>query len=47
MWNRIACVFCLFLSANAFAITAEEFSAKLMQTHPFFLQLVHVRCSKL
>jgi len=39
MWNRIACVFCLFLSTNVIAITAEEFSAKLMQTHPFFLQL--------
>ena len=39
MWNRIICVFCLFLSTNAIAITAEEFSAKLMQTHPFFLQL--------
>lgn len=39
MWNRIACVFCLFLSANVIAITAEEFSAKLMQTHPYFLQL--------
>ncbi len=39
MWNRIACVFCLFLSTNVIAITAEEFSDKLMQTHPFFLQL--------
>jgi len=39
MLNRISCVFCLFLSTNIFAITAEEFSAKLMQTHPFFLQL--------
>ena len=39
MWNRIACVFCLFLSTNVIAITTEEFSAKLMQTHPFFLQL--------
>ena len=39
MWNRITCVFCLFLSTNVVAITAEEFSAKLMQTHPFFLQL--------
>jgi len=39
MWNRIICVFCLFLSTNVIAITAEEFSAKLMQTHPFFLQL--------
>ena len=39
MWNRITCVFCLFLSTNVIAITAEEFSAKLMQTHPFFLQL--------
>ncbi len=39
MWNRIACVFCLFLSTNVIAITAEEFSAKLMQTHPYFLQL--------
>jgi len=39
MLNRIICVFCLFLSTNVIAITAEEFSAKLMQTHPFFLQL--------
>ena len=39
MWNKITCVFCLFLSTNAIAITAEEFSAKLMQTHPFFLHL--------
>ena len=39
MWNRIACVFYLFLSTNVIAITAEEFSAKLMQTHPYFLQL--------
>jgi len=39
MWIRIACVFCLFLSTNVIAITAEEFSAKLMQIHPFFLQL--------
>ena len=39
MWNRIVCVCCLFLSANVIAITSEEFSAKLMQTHPFFLQL--------
>ena len=39
MWNKIACVFCLFLSTNVIAITAEEFSAKLMQTHPYFLQL--------
>ena len=39
MWNRIICVFCLFLSTNVIAITAEEFSIKLMQTHPFFLQL--------
>ena len=39
MWNRIICVFCLFLSANVIAITDEEFSAKLMQTHPYFLQL--------
>jgi len=39
MWNRIICVFCLFLSTNVIAITAEEFSTKLMQTHPFFLQL--------
>ena len=39
MLNRIACVFCLFLSTNIFAITEEEFSSKLMQTHPFFLQL--------
>ena len=39
MWNRIACFFCLFLSTNVIAITSEEFSAKLMQTHPFFLQL--------
>ena len=39
MWNRITCVFCLFLSTNVIAITAEEFSAKLMQAHPFFLQL--------
>ena len=39
MFNRITCVFCLFLSTNVIAITAEEFSAKLMQTHPYFLQL--------
>ena len=39
MMNRIVCFFCLFLSTNVIAITAEEFSAKLMQTHPFFLQL--------
>ena len=39
MWNRIACVFCLFLSTNVIAITVEEFSTKLMQTHPYFLQL--------
>ena len=39
MLNRIACIFCLFLSTNVIAITAEEFSSKLMQTHPFFLQL--------
>ena len=39
MLNRIACTFYLFLSANAIAITAEEFSSQLMQTHPFFLQL--------
>ena len=39
MWNRIACVFCLFLSTDVIAITSEEFSAKLMQTHPYFLQL--------
>ena len=39
MWNRIIFVFCLFLSTNVIAITAEEFSNKLMQTHPFFLQL--------
>ena len=39
MWNRIVCVFCLFLSSNVIAITADEFSTKLMQTHPFFLQL--------
>ena len=39
MWNRITCVFCLFLSTNVIAITAEEFSTKLMQAHPFFLQL--------
>jgi len=39
MWNRITCVFCLFLSSNVIAITAEEFSTKLMQAHPFFLQL--------
>jgi len=39
MLNRIICVFCLFLSTNVIAITAEEFSAKLMQTHPYFLQL--------
>ena len=39
MWNRIVCVFCLFVSSNVIAITAEEFSAKLMQTHPYFLQL--------
>ena len=39
MLNRFTCIFCLFVSANVFAITAEEFSSKLMQTHPFFLQL--------
>ena len=39
MWNRITCVLCLFLSTNVIAITVEEFSAKLMQAHPFFLQL--------
>ena len=39
MWNRIACVFCLFLSTDVIAITSEEFSTKLMQTHPYFLQL--------
>jgi len=39
MWNRITCFFCLFLSTNVIAITSEEFSTKLMQTHPFFLQL--------
>jgi len=39
MLNRIASIFCLLLSTNAFSITAEEFSSKLMQTHPFFLQL--------
>ena len=39
MWNRIACVFCLFLSTDVIAITSVEFSAKLMQTHPYFLQL--------
>ena len=39
MWNRIACVFCLIFSTNVFAITVEEFRVKLMQTHPFFLQL--------
>jgi len=39
MLNRIACTFCLLLSANAIAVTVEEFSSKLMQTHPFFLQL--------
>jgi len=39
MWNRITCVFCLFLSTNVIAITAEEFSTKLMLAHPFFLQL--------
>ena len=39
MRNRITCVFCLFLSTNVVAITAEEFSTKLMQAHPFFLQL--------
>ena len=39
MWNRITCVFCLFLSTNVIAITAEEFSTNLMQAHPFFLQL--------
>ena len=39
MWNRITCVFCLFLSTNVIAITADEFSTKLMQAHPFFLQL--------
>ncbi len=39
MWNRIICIFCLFLSTNVIAITVEEFSTKLMQTHPYFLQL--------
>jgi len=39
MWNRIICVLCLFVSNNVIAITVEEFSAKLMQVHPFFLQL--------
>jgi len=39
MWNRITCVLCLFLSTNVIAITVEEFSNKLMQTHPYFLQL--------
>ena len=39
MWIRITCIFCLFLSGNVNAITAEEFSAKLMQIHPYFLQL--------
>ena len=39
MLNRIACIFCLLLSTNVIAITAEEFSSKLMQSHPFFLQL--------
>jgi len=39
MLNRIACTFCLLLSANAIAVTVEEFSSKLIQTHPFFLQL--------
>ena len=39
MWNRIICVLCLFVSNNVIAITVEEFSAKLMQEHPFFLQL--------
>ena len=39
MLNRITCVFCLFLSTNVIAITVEEFSAKLMQTHPYFLKL--------
>ena len=41
MLNRIVCTFCLFLSTNVIAITitVEEFSAKLMQEHPFFLQL--------
>ncbi len=39
MLNRIASIFCLFLSTNVIAITAEEFSSKLMQIHPFFLQL--------
>ena len=39
MWNRIACALCLFLSTNVIAITVEEFSAKLMQVHPYFLQL--------
>ena len=39
MWNRIICVLCLFVSNNVIAITVEEFSAKLMQVHPYFLQL--------
>ena len=39
MWIKISCFFCFFLSSNVIAITVEEFSAKLMQTHPYFLQL--------
>jgi len=39
MLNRITCIFCLFISTNVIAITADEFSTKLMQTHPYFLQL--------
>ena len=39
MWIKICCFFCFFLSSNVIAITIEEFSAKLMQTHPYFLQL--------
>ena len=39
MWIKICCFFCFFLSSNVIAITVEEFSAKLMQTHPYFLQL--------
>jgi len=39
MFKRIACVIFLFLSTNVMSISVEEFSAKLMQTHPYFLQL--------
>ena len=39
MWIRITCIFYLFFSSNVIAITADEFSAKLMQMHPYFLQL--------